>query len=147
MVLGLMGLLGLPVNLATVLIAGVAVGLAVDDTIHLVHSYQAHRRSGKDRSSACSAALLEVGIRIVMTSVILIGAFASMGFSNFLPTSQFGILSSLTIALALAADMLLLPVLLAGRRAAVRKAFPIPELTKCAVARRVLSRLSTGASQ
>ncbi|UCC74383.1 MAG: MMPL family transporter, partial [Gemmatimonadota bacterium] len=113
MVLGLMGLLGIPVNMATVLIAGIAVGLAVDDTIHFVIAYQTSRRESCDSATASQEAMVGVGLRMVMTSVILVGAFAGMGLSDFMPTSQFGLLSSLTIILALAADLALLPVLLA----------------------------------
>jgi len=115
-VLGLMGLWHIPVNLATVLIAGIAVGLAVDDTIHYVHAYQERRRRGMERALACEDALSEVGLRMVMTSLILVGGFAIMGLSDFMPTSEFGLLSSLTILLALAADVALLPVVLAWRR-------------------------------
>jgi predicted RND superfamily exporter protein len=118
MVLGLMGLWHIPVNLATVLIAGIAVGLAVDDTIHYVHAYQERRRRGMERAPACEDALSEVGLRMVMTSLILVGGFAIMGLSDFMPTSEFGLLSSLTILLALAADVALLPVVLAWRRRA-----------------------------
>jgi predicted RND superfamily exporter protein len=116
MVLGLMGLWRIPVNIATVLIAGIAVGLAVDDTIHVVHTFQELRRRGMDRSKACEETLVAVGLRMVMTSCILVGSFAIMGLSDFMPTSQFGLLSSLTIVLALAADATLLPVVLAWRR-------------------------------
>lgn len=116
MVMGLMGLWNIPVNMATVLIAGIAVGLAVDDTIHFVHAYQESRLRGKDRRKACEGALMGVGWRMVMTSVILVGSFASMGLSDFMPTSQFGLLSSLTIVLALVADLTLLPVILSWRQ-------------------------------
>ena len=112
-VLGLMGVLEIPVNLATVLIAGIAVGIAVDDTIHYVHAWQLARRAGADRRDAVGAATSLLSGRMVATSVILIGAFLVMGLSDFLPTAQFGLLSSLTILLALAADLALVPVLLA----------------------------------
>ena len=124
MVLGLMGLLDIPVNMATVLIAGIAVGLAVDDTIHFVHAYHASRGTGADRHAACERAMVDVGLRIVMTSLVLVGAFAGMGLSDFMPTSQFGLLSSLTVVLALAADMALLPTVLTWRRA--RSAAELP---------------------
>jgi hypothetical protein len=113
LVLGIMGLMGIPVNLATVLIAGIAVGIAVDDTIHYVHAWQRERRTGAGRSAAVRAATALVGERVVATSVILVGGFAVMGLSDFVPTAQFGVLASLTIVLALAADLLLVPVLLA----------------------------------
>ena len=118
MVLGLMGWWNVPVNMATVLIAGIAVGLAVDDTIHFVHAYQESRQRGEDRRSASEQATVSVGLRMVMTSIILIGAFASMGLSDFMPTAQFGLLTSLTIMLALVADLTLLPVMLSWRHRA-----------------------------
>jgi predicted RND superfamily exporter protein len=111
-VLGVMGLLGIPVNMATVLIAGVAVGLAVDDTIHFINAYRSSLGSGNDKFAASREALVGVGLRMTMTSAILIGSFTWMGLSNFMPTAQFGLLSSLTIIIALVADVALLPVLL-----------------------------------
>jgi predicted RND superfamily exporter protein len=120
MVLGLMGLWSVPVNMATVLIAGIAVGLAVDDTIHFVHAYQRSRRRGESYKTASDRAVIGVGLRMVMTSLILVGAFAGMGLSDFMPTSLFGLLSSLTILLALVTDLTLLPVVLSWRSEAVR---------------------------
>ncbi|MBA2291530.1 MAG: MMPL family transporter [Gemmatimonadales bacterium] len=113
LVLGLMGWLRLPINLATVLIAGIAVGIAVDDTIHLVHAWQERRRAGSNRHDAADDAVAALGARLAATSAVLVGAFAVMGFSDFLPTAQFGLLSALVIVLALAADLALTPVLLA----------------------------------
>ncbi|UCD23062.1 MAG: MMPL family transporter, partial [Gemmatimonadota bacterium] len=145
MVLGLMGLLHIPVNLATVLIAGIAVGLAVDDTIHFMHAFQESRRQGNERRSASEHAIVGVGLRMVVTSLILVGSFASMGFSNFTPTSQFGLLSSLTIGLALAADLALLPALFSHRRAAVAQTFAQHESVTTVHAEATVSRRSAWA--
>jgi predicted RND superfamily exporter protein len=112
LVLGLMGVLGLPVNIATVLIAGIAVGIAVDDTIYLVHTWQRLRQEGRDRRAAVDEAMHAVGGRMVATSVVLVGAFGVLGFSDFLPTAQFGVLSALVIVLALAADLSITPLVL-----------------------------------
>jgi predicted RND superfamily exporter protein len=112
LVLGLMGWLQIPVNLATVLIAGIAVGIAVDDTIHLVHAWQQRRLAGRDRRTAADEAIHDVAGRMVATSVLLVGAFVVMGLSGFLPTAQFGLLSALVIVLALAVDLALTPLLL-----------------------------------
>ena len=116
LVLGLMGLLKIPLNLATVLIAGIAVGLAVDNTIHYVHVWQLARRAGSGAPEAARIATAQLTGRLVATSVILIGAFLVLGASDFLPTAQFGLLSSLTICLALAASLFLVPVLLGRSR-------------------------------
>jgi predicted RND superfamily exporter protein len=112
LILGLMGVLRIPLNLATVLIAGIAVGIAVDDTIHYVHVWQRARRAGADAAEAVRTATAQVSGRLVATSVILTGAFLGLGLSDFLPTAQFGLLASLTIVLALATDLFLVPVLL-----------------------------------
>lgn len=122
LVLGLMGLLEIPLNLATVLIAGIAVGITVDDTIHYLHAWQRARANGEDRRNAVATASALLTGRIVATSAILIGAFLVMGLSGFLPTAQFGLFSSLTILLALAADLALVPVLLAWGAPAGRAA-------------------------
>jgi uncharacterized protein len=114
MVLGVMGLTGIPLNMATVLIAGIAVGLAVDDTVHFVHAWQSHRTQGVEAPAACEAAMAEVGPRLVMTSAILVGSFGAMAASAFMPTAHFGLLSSLTILLALVADITVLPIVLAS---------------------------------
>ncbi len=113
-VLGLMGFWGIPVNMATVLIAGIALGLAVDDTIHFIHAFNQATDRGLDRWTACEHAIVGVGLRMVVTTLILVGAFSVMGLSDFMPTSQFGYLTTLTIVLALFADLSLVPVLLRG---------------------------------
>ena len=116
LVLGLMGVLKIPLNLATVLIAGIAVGIAVDNTIHYVHVWQLARRAGAGAPEAARTATAQLTGRLVATSVILMGAFLVLGASDFLPTAQFGLLSTLTICLALAASLFLVPVLLGWSR-------------------------------
>jgi hypothetical protein len=111
-ILGIMGWLGVPVTLATVLIAGIALGLAVDDTVHFVFAVRRRLAAGRGRREAVRDALVTVGERMVVTSLILSGSFSVMAFSDFVPTAGFGIFTALTILLALAADMALLPWLL-----------------------------------
>ena len=114
-ILGLMGLLGVKMNMATVLIAGIALGIAVDDTIHLIFAFGQKIRQGHRPQAAVEQALSEIGPRLVLTTVILVGGFGSMITSQFLPTANFGLFSCLTIIVALLTDLILLPVLL-GRR-------------------------------
>jgi predicted RND superfamily exporter protein len=114
-ILGLMGWLGVPVTLATVLIAGIALGLAVDDTVHLVFAVRRGVRAGAAPAEAVRKALVRVGERMIVTSLILAGSFAVMGLSDFVPTANFGLFTALTILLALAADLTLLPWMLGGR--------------------------------
>jgi hypothetical protein len=84
---------------------------------------------------------------MAMTSLILIGSFASMGFSDFLPTSHFGLLSSLTIALALVADLTLLPVLLSRCQSIAGKSYADVGFTNAADAESKLTARSAWARQ
>ena len=114
-ILGVMGILGVKINMATVLIAGIALGIAVDDTIHLIFAFGQKRRQGIRPRIAVEHALSEIGPRLVLTTVILVGGFGSMITSHFLPTANFGLFSCLTVIAALLTDLLLLPVLLSRR--------------------------------
>ncbi len=108
-ILGLMGWLGVPVTLATVLIAGIALGLAVDDTVHFVLAFRRRVAAGAGRREAVGDTLAALGERMIATSVILAGSFLVMAFSDFAPTANFGIFTALTILLALVADLCLVP--------------------------------------
>lgn len=108
-ILGLMAWLGVPVTLATVLIAGITLGLAVDDTVHLVIDYRRRRGLGVPCEEASRNSLVHVGERMVVTSLILAGSFSVMALSDFTPTASFGIFTAFTILLALAADLTFLP--------------------------------------
>jgi predicted RND superfamily exporter protein len=112
-ILGFMGFLGVSLNLATVLIAGISLGLAVDDTIHFVHGYQTNRRRGAPPREAVAATLIDVGTRMILTSLILAGSFACMVASDFLPSANFGAFTACTLLVALVADLTLLPLVLA----------------------------------
>jgi len=112
LILGLMGWLGVPVTLATVLIAGIALGLAVDDTVHFVIAFRRRLAVGSDRSTAVRESLVTVGERMIVTSLILAGGFSVMAFSDFMPTASFGMFTALTILIALVADLTLLPGML-----------------------------------
>ncbi|OHB25375.1 MAG: hypothetical protein A2X84_09110 [Desulfuromonadaceae bacterium GWC2_58_13] len=110
--LGLMGWLGIPLNTATAIISAVAIGIAVDDTIHFIHQYQEDRRSGMGRHPAVLAALEKKGGAIVTTSLILMGGFGVLVLSSFVPTIQFGFLCSMVMLLALVCDLLVLPAMM-----------------------------------
>lgn len=112
LILGVMGIVGVRINMATVLIAGISLGIAVDDTIHFIFTFRHKLRSGSDAKGATEQVLFETGPRLVITSAILIGGFLSMVVSSFLPTANFGLFACLTILVALICDLLLLPLLL-----------------------------------
>ena len=114
--LGLMGLVGIPLNTATATISAVAIGIAVDDTIHFLVQYERERKK-KDPISAVKATLERKGLAAITTSLVLIVGFLVLVVSRFIPTVQFGELCALVMVLALAADLFLLPSLIKlGRR-------------------------------
>lgn len=110
--LGLMGWLGIPLNTATAIISAVAIGIAVDDTIHFIHQYQEELRNGLSPHPAVLAALEKKGRAIVGTSLILMGGFGVLVLSSFVPTIQFGFLCSMIMLFALVSDLFVLPALI-----------------------------------
>ncbi len=110
--LGLMGCLGIPLNTATAIISAIAIGIAVDDTIHYVHQYQEERRGGMERSAAALTAMEKKGGAMVSTSLILVIGFGVLVLSSFVPTIQFGFLCAMIMLTALLSDLLVLPAML-----------------------------------
>lgn len=110
--LGLMAWLGLPVNIATCLLGGVVIGIAVDDTIYFLSRVRDALREGASLDAACAQAVQTTGRAMIKTTIILIGGFLTMGASDFLPSVYFGLFFGLSLFLALLADLLLLPTLL-----------------------------------
>lgn len=115
-VLGVMGWLNIPLDLMTITIASIAVGIAVDDTIHYIHRFQRERRSPDGPESPVQRATFTVGFAMLYTSLIIMLGFSQLGFSDFIPSVQFGLLASLAMFMALISNLLLLPVLLARLR-------------------------------
>lgn len=109
---GLMGFSGLAVNTVTGMIACVAIGMSVDDTIHLIHETRRRYRSGEDYTAATRGALAEKGSAMVFTTVVIVAGFLVLTISDFVPTFQFGAFISATFAMALALDLTLTPALL-----------------------------------
>jgi hypothetical protein len=115
LVLGTMGWSGVPVDSATVMIAAVVLGLAVDDTLHTLGRFRhVLGRAGSDPSRAAVVTLGETAAGHVTTSVVLTLGFVACAFSPLVPVARFGALAAVGIAGALAADLLLVPALLAS---------------------------------
>jgi uncharacterized protein len=110
---GVMGWSGIFLNLGTSLIAAIALGIAVDSTIHYMARLSLELRRTTDQAEVIVRTLQRVGIPILYATVALTAGFLIFGFSNFVPIQQFGILTSLTMAAALLANLVLLPALLA----------------------------------
>jgi hypothetical protein len=112
MTLGLMGWLGIPINTATAVISCVAIGIAVDDTIHYMTRFRKEFQREPDEVAAAFRSLVSTGRALYLTSFILTVGFAVLVFSHFKPVIYFGSLMAVTMVSALAGDLVLLPVLL-----------------------------------
>ncbi len=109
---GLMGWLGIKLSMVTSLIASVAIGLAVDDTIHYLHRYNREFKKDLDKDRALRATIQQVGKPIVFTTLTISIGFFILIFSSFKPTAVFGLLMVITMFSALAGDLIILPALM-----------------------------------
>jgi predicted RND superfamily exporter protein len=112
MIFGLMGWSDIPLSTATTMIASVALGLIVDDTIHLLYRYRHERQAGHVTTEALRATVRETGRALIFTTLILTLGFWAGILGSFQPTVFFSFLTGLTMVLALLADLLLAPALL-----------------------------------
>ena len=119
LVIGAMGWMGLPVNIATAMIASVSLGLTVDSSIHYISGFRRARAAGDDVATALERTHAGVGRAVVLANLALVVGFSVLTLSHFIPLVYFGILVSVAMLGGLAGNLVLLPVLLAwgeGRR-------------------------------
>ena len=112
LIFAFMGLFGIWLDMATAMVASVAVGIAVDDTIHLLHGYLHRRRRGLTVPGAMARTFRQTGRAITATTLVLSAQFLLLTFSDFQPTNAFGSLTALGLLVALLFDLLVLPSLL-----------------------------------
>jgi len=130
--LGLMGLADVHLDTATVTVAGIALGLIVDDTIHILHGYWQARRAGLSTESALADTLHHVGRPVLVTSIAVAVGFGVFAFSPFRPTRYFGALLACSALVAVACDLVVLPALLLLRRRKAVAAVSLVGLIACA---------------
>ena len=111
-VLGLMGWLGIPLDLMTITIAAIAIGIGVDDSIHYMHRFKHEIAVDSNYWQAVQRCHMSVGRAMYYTSITVILGFSILVLSRFVPTIHFGVLTSLAMAVALLANITLLPVLI-----------------------------------
>jgi predicted RND superfamily exporter protein len=116
-VLGFMGWTEMPLNASTVMIATLALGIAVDDTIHFLQHYRSRLRAHGDIERSVRETFRTKGPAIVTTSVVISFGFGVLAVSAFVPTHDFGLLIVAAMAAALVGDLLVLPALLLVTRA------------------------------
>ena len=113
LVIGTMGWIGLPINIATAMIASVSMGLTVDSSIHYLAGYtDARRRRGLSFSAALKETHQGVGLALVFANVALVAGFSVLALSHFIPLVYFGILVSVAMLGGLLGNLVLLPLLL-----------------------------------
>jgi len=110
--LGIMGFVGIPLDIMTITIAAIIIGIGVDDAIHYLHRFRdEYARVGSAKTAVLNSHA-SIGNAIYYTSITVIIGFSVLGFSNFMPTVYFGLMTALAMVLALTANLALLPSLL-----------------------------------
>jgi len=110
-----MGAAGIALDVATVLIAGVILGITVDDTIHLYHGYLHRIRKGVSPVFAIIRSVESSGRAVIAISIVLIAQFSLLGLSDFRPTAHFGMLCAVGLFAGQVFELLLMPALLGLR--------------------------------
>ena len=118
----MMGVSGIALDVATVLIAGVILGITVDDTIHLYHGYLHRIRRGVSPVFAIIRSVEASGRAVVAISIVLIAQFSLLGMSDFRPTAHFGMLCAVGLFAGQLFELLLMPALLGLRLRKPRQA-------------------------
>mgnify|MGYP003342323977 FL=1 len=111
-VLGIMGLFNIPLDIMTITIAAICVGIAVDDAIHYVHRFLTEFKKDHNYLESITRSHLTIGRAMYYTTVTITFGFSILIFSNFMPTIYFGILTGISMVIALLANITLLPLLI-----------------------------------
>ncbi len=110
--LGIMAFFRIPMTLFTMLVANIAIGLAVDDTIHFMHNFRRYFEESRDAKAAIHETLHTAGRAMLVTSCVLSVGFFIFSFAQMSNVRYFGLLTGTAIVLALLADYFLAPALM-----------------------------------
>lgn len=116
MLFGVMGYADIPLNIGTTMAAAIAIGIAVDDTLHFMLRYNQELRISKNDTRAMQNTIYEEALPVVSTSIALTAGFLVFALSDFPPVAQFGLLSALVISSALLADLIITPLTISSLR-------------------------------
>jgi len=111
-IFGFMGWMKIPLDMMTITIAAISIGIAVDDTIHYIHRFKLEFANNQDYKQAIFDTHKSIGKAMFYTSVIIMIGFSVLVLSNFIPTIYFGLLTLVAMFMAIVSDLLLLPILL-----------------------------------
>ena len=111
-ILGIIGLLGIPLDMMTITIAAITIGIAVDNSIHYIYRFKEEFNSTKNYHKTLSLCHSTVGKAILNTSITIVFGFSILVLSKFIPTIYFGIFTGLAMLLAMVSVLTLLPSLM-----------------------------------
>ena len=111
-ILGIIGLLGIPLDMMTITIAAITIGIAVDNSIHYIYRFKEEFNKNKDYNRTVKLCHSTVGVAILNTSITIVFGFSILVFSKFIPTIYFGIFTGIAMLLAMISVLTLLPSLI-----------------------------------
>jgi len=111
-ILGIIGLLGIPLDMMTITIAAITIGIAVDNSIHYIYRFREEFKKFNNYNKTLDRCHSTVGIAILNTSITIVFGFSILVLSNFIPTIYFGVFTGLAMLLAMLSVLTLLPKLL-----------------------------------
>ena len=111
-IFGFMGWFAIPLDMMTITIAAISIGIAVDNTIHYIHRYKLEFSQTHDYKTSMFNSHKSIGTAMYYTSITIMIGFSVLVLSEFVPTIYFGLLTMLAMFMAIVADLMLLPTLL-----------------------------------
>ena len=111
-ILGIIGLLGIPLDMMTITIAAITIGIAVDNSIHYIYRFKEEFLKNKDYNETLKTCHSTVGVAILNTSITIVFGFSILVLSKFIPTIYFGIFTGIAMLLAMVSVLTLLPALI-----------------------------------
>ena len=111
-ILGIIGLLGIPLDMMTITIAAITIGIAVDNSIHYIYRFKEEFKKIKNYNQTVDRCHSTVGVAILNTSITIVFGFSILVLSNFIPTIYFGVFTGIAMLLALISVLTLLPKLI-----------------------------------
>jgi predicted RND superfamily exporter protein len=111
-ILGIMGLMNIPLDLMTITISAIAIGIGVDNAIHYIHRFKAEFQKDQDYMATMYRSHASIGLAMFYTSITVTLGFLILALSNFIPSIYFGVFTAIAMISALLANLTLLPKLI-----------------------------------
>ena len=111
-ILGVIGIFNIPLDMMTITIAAITIGIAVDNSIHYIYRFREEFAKIKNYNKTIKICHSTVGVAIINTSITIVFGFSILVFSNFIPTIYFGVFTGVAMMFAMLLVLTLLPCLL-----------------------------------